>query len=195
MIILISPGPKLKIHLLIIYLHFFGFSVGVDSTVPGQTGDARCSTKLTIKLCAVAIISQTLRFFCKWEKQKWVDPSITANDVIDLFFLASFVVYFCKWNSDKLSAQVFIKKCHFNYLTYWDRYWYSQDLGQYFQFYLFIYFLFICLLVTMIGNRWLYHFATEKVSLMRSNIIVWNRWKSTQRARSIRVNLNQETEI
>ena len=32
--------------------------------------------------------------------------------------------------------------------------------------------------------------ATEKVSLIRSNII-WNRWKSTLRARSIGANLNQ----
>ena len=32
--------------------------------------------------------------------------------------------------------------------------------------------------------------ATGKVSVIRSNII-WNRWKSTLRARSIRVNLNQ----
>ena len=31
--------------------------------------------------------------------------------------------------------------------------------------------------------------ATEKVSRIRSNII-WNWWKSTRRARSIRVNLN-----
>ena len=31
--------------------------------------------------------------------------------------------------------------------------------------------------------------ATEKVSLIRSNT-VWNRWKSTLSARSIRVNLN-----
>ena len=36
--------------------------------------------------------------------------------------------------------------------------------------------------------------ATEKVSRIRSNII-WNWWKSTLRARSIRVNLNQGTEI
>ena len=36
--------------------------------------------------------------------------------------------------------------------------------------------------------------ATEKVSRIRSNII-WNRWKSTLRARSIRVNLNQGTDM
>ena len=36
--------------------------------------------------------------------------------------------------------------------------------------------------------------ATEKVSLIRWNII-WNRWKSTLRARSIRVRLNQGTEM
>ena len=36
--------------------------------------------------------------------------------------------------------------------------------------------------------------ATEKVSLIRSNI-VWNRWKSTLRAGSIRVNLNHGTEM
>ena len=36
--------------------------------------------------------------------------------------------------------------------------------------------------------------ATEKVSLIQSNII-WNRWKSSLRARSIRVNLNQGTEM
>ena len=36
--------------------------------------------------------------------------------------------------------------------------------------------------------------ATEKVSCIRSNII-WNRWKSTLRPRSIRVNLNQGTEM
>ena len=35
---------------------------------------------------------------------------------------------------------------------------------------------------------------TEKVSRIRSNII-WNWWKSTQRARSTRVNLNQGTEM
>ena len=36
--------------------------------------------------------------------------------------------------------------------------------------------------------------ATEKVSLIRSNT-VWNRWKSTLRTRSIRVNLNHGTEM
>ena len=36
--------------------------------------------------------------------------------------------------------------------------------------------------------------ATEKVSRIRSNII-WNRWKSTLRARSIWVNLNQGKEM
>ena len=36
--------------------------------------------------------------------------------------------------------------------------------------------------------------ATEKVNLIRSNI-VWNRWKSTLRAGSIRVNLNHGTEM
>ena len=36
--------------------------------------------------------------------------------------------------------------------------------------------------------------ATEKVSLIQSNI-VWNRWKSTLRAGSIRVNLNHGTEM
>ena len=36
--------------------------------------------------------------------------------------------------------------------------------------------------------------ATEKVSLIRSNII-WNRWKSTLKARSIKVNLNPGTEM
>ena len=36
--------------------------------------------------------------------------------------------------------------------------------------------------------------ATEKVSLIRSNI-VWNRWKSTLRTGSIRVNLNHGTEM
>ena len=36
--------------------------------------------------------------------------------------------------------------------------------------------------------------ATEEVSLIRSNI-VWNRWKSTLRAGSIRVNLNHGTEM
>ena len=34
--------------------------------------------------------------------------------------------------------------------------------------------------------------ATENISLIRSNII-WNRWKSTLRARSIRVNLQSRT--
>ena len=34
--------------------------------------------------------------------------------------------------------------------------------------------------------------STEKVSAIRSNI-VWNRWKSTLRTRSIKVNLNQGT--
>ena len=36
--------------------------------------------------------------------------------------------------------------------------------------------------------------ATEKVSRIRSNII-WNRWQSTLKGRSIRVNLNQGTEM
>ena len=36
--------------------------------------------------------------------------------------------------------------------------------------------------------------ATEKVSLIRSNT-VWNRWKSTLSARSIRVSLNHGKEI
>ena len=36
--------------------------------------------------------------------------------------------------------------------------------------------------------------ATEKVSLIQSNIS-WNRQKSTLKARSIRVNLNQEMEM
>ena len=36
--------------------------------------------------------------------------------------------------------------------------------------------------------------ATKKVSLIQSNI-VWNRWKSTLRAGSIRVNLNHGTEM
>ena len=36
--------------------------------------------------------------------------------------------------------------------------------------------------------------ATEKVSRIRSNII-WNRWKSTLKEKSIRVNLNQGTEM
>ena len=37
--------------------------------------------------------------------------------------------------------------------------------------------------------------ATEKVSHIRSNIICVELWKSTRRARSIRVNLNQGTEM
>ena len=36
--------------------------------------------------------------------------------------------------------------------------------------------------------------ATEKVSIIRSNN-VWNRWKSTLRAGSIKVNLNHRTEM
>ena len=36
--------------------------------------------------------------------------------------------------------------------------------------------------------------ATEKVSSIRSNII-WNQWKSTLKERSVRVNLNQGTEM
>ena len=36
--------------------------------------------------------------------------------------------------------------------------------------------------------------ATEKVSRIRSNI-VWDRWKRTLRARSIRVNLNHGKEM
>ena len=36
--------------------------------------------------------------------------------------------------------------------------------------------------------------AKEKVSLIRSNI-VWNRWKSTLRARTIKVNLNNRAEM
>ena len=36
--------------------------------------------------------------------------------------------------------------------------------------------------------------ATEKASRIRSNII-WNRWKSTLKERSIRVNLDQGTEM
>ena len=36
--------------------------------------------------------------------------------------------------------------------------------------------------------------AIEKVSHIRSNT-VWNRWKSTQSARSIRVNLNHGKEV
>ena len=37
--------------------------------------------------------------------------------------------------------------------------------------------------------------ATDKVRRIRSNIIIWNRWKSTLRARSILVNLNQGKEM
>ena len=36
--------------------------------------------------------------------------------------------------------------------------------------------------------------ATDRVSLIQSNII-WNGWESTPRARSIRANLNQGTEM
>ena len=46
------------------------------------------------------------------------------------------------------------------------------------------------------GNSciWLLPAATEKVGLIRPNI-VWNRWKSTLTGRSIRVNMNHWTEM